>query len=110
MYHKSVYSLAPEFDKMQDLLSREFKDATLPEFFAIFSKRISLDASILKSLTFVVVFIQDLLLEVNRSDDEKKWLNLKRRISYLFKETMAERPQETEFEVWVIEENDLAGL
>jgi hypothetical protein len=37
-------------------------------------------------------------------------LNLKRRISYLFKEAMAERPEETEFKVWVIEDNDLAGL
>jgi type IV secretory pathway VirD2 relaxase len=64
----------------------------------------------LQSLTFVVVFAHNLLLEVNRSDDEKKWLNSKRMISHLFKETMAERPQETEFEVWVVEDNDLAGL
>lgn len=64
----------------------------------------------LKSLTFVVVFAHHLLLKVNQSDNEKKWLNLKRRISYLFKETMAEWPQETEFEVWVVEDNDLAGL
>jgi hypothetical protein len=99
-----------EVDFQNPLPSREFKDATLPEFFAIFSKRTSLDASMLKSLTFVVVFAQDLLLEVNQSDDEKKWLNLKRRVSHLFKETMAERPQETEFEVWVVEDNDLAGL
>ena len=61
----------------------------------------------LKSLTFVVVFAHNLLLKVNQSDNEKKWLNLKRRISHLFKDTMAERPQETEFEVWVVEDNDL---
>ncbi|KAG4414294.1 hypothetical protein IFR04_012590 [Cadophora malorum] len=99
-----------EVDFQNPLPSREFKDATLPEFFAIFSKRSSLDTSMLKSLTFVVVFAHHLLLKVNQSDNEKKWLNLKRRISYLFKETMAEWPQETEFEVWVVEDNDLAGL
>ena len=99
-----------EVDFQNPLPSREFKDATLPEFFAIFSKRSSLDASMLKSLTFVVVFAHNLLLKVNQSDNEKKWLNLKRRISHLFKETTAERPQETEFEVWIVEDNDLAGL
>lgn len=64
----------------------------------------------LKSLTFVVVFADNLPLTVNQSDNRKKWLNMKRRISHLFKETMAARPQETEFEVWVVEDNDLAGL
>jgi hypothetical protein len=99
-----------EIDFQNPLLSRELKDATVPEFFVIFSKRSSLDAGLLKSLTFVVVFADNLPLKVNRSDDEKRWLNLKRRISHLFKEAMAERPEETEFEVWVVEDDDLAGL
>lgn len=99
-----------EIDFQNPLLSREFKDATLPEFFAIFSNRSGLDAGLLQSLTFVVVFAQNVLLEVNRSDDERRWENLKRRISHLFKEVGAERPQETEFEVRVVEDNDLAGL
>jgi hypothetical protein len=54
-----------EVDFQNPLLSREFKDAALPEFFAIFSKRLSLNTSILKSLTFVVVFTYNLLLKVN---------------------------------------------
>ena len=64
----------------------------------------------LQSLTFVVVFAQNLLLEVNRSDDEKTWENVKRRISRLYKKVSAKRSQETEFEVRVEEDNDLAGL
>jgi hypothetical protein len=52
-----------------------------------------------KSWPLLSPFAHNLLLEVNRSDDERKWLNLKRRISYLFKEAVAKRPQETEFEV-----------
>jgi hypothetical protein len=109
-----------EIDFQNPLSSREFKDATIPEFFAIFSKRSGLDASLLHSLNFIVVFAHNLLFEVNRGDDERKWLNLKRRISHLFKEAMAERQQENEFEVRVVEDNefevrvvednDLAGL
>ena len=64
----------------------------------------------LQNLTFVVAFADNFLLEVNRSDYERKWLNLKRRLSYLFKEAVAKRPQKTEFEVWVVEDSDLAGL
>jgi hypothetical protein len=29
---------------------------------------------------------------------------------YFFKEAVAKRPQETESEVWVVDDNDLAGL
>lgn len=99
-----------EIDFQNPLLLRELKDATVPEFFVIFSKRSSVDAGLLKSLTFVVVSVDNLPLKVNRSDDGKRWLNLKRRISYLFKEAMAERPEETEFEVWVVEDTNLVGL
>ena len=63
----------------------------------------------LQKLTFVVAFSDSLLLEVNRSYDEKKWLNLKRRLSYLFKEAVAKRPQEV-FGVWVVEDSDLVGF
>jgi hypothetical protein len=80
-----------EIDFQNPLPSREFRYATLPEFFAIFSNRSGLDAGLLQSLTFVVVFAQNLLLEVNRSDDERRWENLKRRISHLYKEVGAER-------------------
>ena len=99
-----------EIDSQNPLLSGEFRDATLIEFFAIFSNRSGLDAGLLQSITFVVVFAQKRLLEANRNDDERSWENLKRRISRLFEEAKAERPQETEFEVWVVEDNDLAGL
>jgi len=99
-----------EIDFQNPLPSREFRNTTLPEFFAIFSNRSGLDAGLLQSLTFVVVFTKNRLLEVNRSEDERSWENLKRRISRLFEEAKAERPQETEFEVWVVEDNDLAGL
>jgi len=99
-----------EIDFRNPLPSREFKDAAVLEFFATFSKRSGLNAGLFQNLTFVVVFADNLLLEVNRSDDERKWLNLKRRISYLFKEAVAKRPQETEFEIWVVEDSDLAGL
>jgi hypothetical protein len=61
-----------EIDFQNPLLSREFKDTTVPEFFAIFSKRSSLDTGLLKSLTCVVVFTDNLPLKVNRSDDEKR--------------------------------------
>jgi hypothetical protein len=47
---------------------------------------------------------------VKRSEDERSWENLKRRISRFFEEAKAERPQETGFEVWVVEDGDLAGL
>lgn len=57
----------------------------------------------------MVVFADKLLLKVNRSDDKKTWLDLKRRISYLFKVAITERSQETEFEVWVVEDDDLEG-
>jgi hypothetical protein len=99
-----------EIDFQNPLISREFKDATVLEFFAIFSNRSGLNAGLLQNLTFVVAFADNFLLEVNRSDDERKWLNLKRRLSYLFKEAVAKRPQKTEFEVWVVEDSDLAGL
>jgi hypothetical protein len=98
-----------EIDFQNPLPSREFKEATVPEFFAIFSKRSGLNLDLLPKLTFVVAFSDSLLLEVNRSDDERKWLNLKRRISYLFKEAVAKRPQE-EFGVWVVEDSDLVGF
>jgi hypothetical protein len=99
-----------EIDFQNPLPSREFKDATVLEFFAIFSKRSGLNAGLLQNLTFVVAFADNLPLEVNRSDDERKWLNLKRRLSYLFKEAVGKRPQGTEFEVWVVEDSELAGF
>ena len=99
-----------QIDSEKPLLSREFRDATLPEFFAIFSNRSGLDAGLLQRVTLVVVFAQNRPLEVNRNDDERSWENLKRRISRLFEEAKAERPQETKFEVWVVENNDLPGL
>lgn len=90
-----------EIDFQNPLPSREFKEATVLEFFAIFSKRSGLNPDLLQKLTFVVAFSDSLLLEVNRSDDERKWLNLKRRLSYLFKEAIAKRPQE-EFGILVV--------
>ncbi|PMD62661.1 uncharacterized protein K444DRAFT_661764 [Hyaloscypha bicolor E] len=98
-----------EIDFQNPLPSREFKEATVLEFFAIFSKRSGLNTGLLQKLTFIVAFA-DYLRLVNQSDDERQWLNLKRRLSYLFKEAVAKRPQETEFEVWVVEDSDLAGF
>ena len=99
-----------EIDFQDPLPSREFKDTTVSEFFSIFSRRSSLDISTLQSLTFVVVFANNLQLKVNRNDGERVWSNLKRRISHSFKNALAERPQQTEFEVWVVEDNDLVGF
>jgi hypothetical protein len=99
-----------EIDFQNPLPSKVFKNVTVLEFFAIFSKRSGLNAGLLQNLTFIVAFADNLLLMVDRSDDERKWLNLKRRLSYLFKEAVAKQPQETEFEVWVVEDSDLAGF
>jgi hypothetical protein len=98
-----------EIDFQNPLPSTKFKDTTVPKFFAMFSERAGLDVGLLESLTFVVVFAKE-NLEVKRSDDEKMWFNLKRRIKHLLKEATRGRPPGGEFEVWVVEDYGLADL
>jgi hypothetical protein len=96
------------------------KDITVGEYFQTYSEVSASPFSSLQSLTFDIKFKNGTAaLEINKDSDETCWLELKTRISDLYKASKLKNPQETQFDVWVypsgteneIRDNeDLAGL
>jgi hypothetical protein len=87
------------------------KDVTVLGYFREYSKVSGFPLSSLQSLTFDIKFKnRTAVLKISRDCDETDWLELKTRISDLYKASRSRNPRETQFDVWVCSDDTANGI
>jgi hypothetical protein len=85
-----------------NLISGEFKNSTLSQFFEFYSQKSGIPQDMLQDLKFVTQFANYTTFIVQRQwDDERSWKTMQMRIKGLFMEARKENPEQENFEVWV---------